>query len=128
MPRLTLSVLAEPLAIARLEPAAPVPDWAGSGELCAVTRTADELSVVCGDAAVPAGAQAQRAWRALKVHGPLDFSLTGVLAALSAPLAHASIPIFALSTYDTDYVLVRDEDLDRACKALTQAGQTIERA
>ena len=125
MPRLTLSVLAEPLAIARLEPAAPVPDWAGSGELCSVTRTADELSVVCGDAAVPAGAPAQRGWRALKVHGPLDFSLTGVLAALSAPLAHASIPIFALSTYDTDYVLVRDEDLQRACEALEHAGHTV---
>jgi uncharacterized protein len=125
MPSLTLSVLAGPLAVVRLDPAAPVPGWAWSGELCSVTRSADELSIVCGDAGVPSDVNAQRGWRALKVRGPLDFSLTGVLAALAAPLADAGIPIFALSTYDTDYVLVRDEALLAACDALRRAGHTI---
>ena len=128
MPSLALSVLEQPLAIARLPPTAAVPAWAWSGEVCSITRTAAELSIVCGEAAVPPHTDAQRGWRALRVHGPLDFSLTGVLAALSAPLAHAGISIFALSTYDTDHVLVRDEDLDRACDALEQAGHTISRA
>ena len=127
MPSLALSVLAAPLAIVRLEHSAGVPAWAWSGEVCSVTRTAEELSVVCGDAAVAPDATAERGWRALKVHGPLDFSLTGVLAALSVPLAHAGVSIFALSTYDTDYVLVRDEDLARACQALAQAGNAVAR-
>jgi hypothetical protein len=122
---LALSVLPAPLAIVRLEPAAPVPDWAWSGELCSVTRSADELSVVCGDAAAPPDARAQRGWRALAVEGPLAFALTGVLAALAAPLADARVSIFALSTYDTDYVLVRGEDLARACDALRAAGHTV---
>ena len=128
MPSLALSVLEQLLAIVRLNPTAAVPAWAWSGKVCSVTRTAEELSVVCGEAAVPPHTDAQRGWRALKVHGPLDFSLTGVLAALSAPLAHAGISIFALSTFDTDYVLVRDEDLDRACDALEQAGHIVARA
>ena len=127
MPGLTLSVLAQPLAMVRLEPTAPVPDWEWSGEPCSVTRTAEELSIVCSDSAVPPDTTAQRGWRALKVHGPLDFSLTGVLAALSAPLAQARISIFALSTYDTDYVLVRDDDLDRASDALAHAGHAVVR-
>ena len=128
MTGLTLSVLPAPLAIVRLEPAAPVPGWAWSGDLCSVTRSAGELSVVCSEAAVPPDAQAQRGWRALKVEGPLDFSLTGVLAALAAPLADARISIFALSTYDTDYVLVRDADLARACEVLRGAGHVVARA
>ncbi len=125
MPGLALSVLQTPLAIVRLEPTAPVPAWAWSGEVCAVTRTASELSVVCGEACVPPDALAQRGWRALMVDGRLEFSLTGVLAALAGPLADASVSIFALSTYDTDYVLVGGEDLARACAALTQAGHAV---
>ena len=102
-----------------------MPTWAWTGELCAVTRTIDELSVVCSEEAVPPEAPSERGWRALKVQGPLDFSLTGVLAALTVPLAAASIPIFALSTYDTDYVLVAARDLTRAAEALTQAGHSV---
>ena len=124
MTRLVLFVLEAPLAIVRLEPTAAVPGWAWSGELCSVTRGVDELSIVCGEASVPPQAQAQRGWRAFGVEGPLDFSLTGVLSALATPLAQARISIFALSTYDTDYVLVRVQDLPRACEALTEAGHT----
>ena len=125
MEGLVLFVLRAPLAIVRLEATAAVPTWAWTGEICSVTRTIDELSLVCSEEAVPPEVRSERGWRALKVQGPLDFSLTGVLAALAAPLAAASIPIFALSTYDTDYVLVAGRDLTRAAEALMQAGHTV---
>ncbi len=127
MTGLVLFVLQAPLAIVRLEATAAVPTWVWSGELCSVTRTIDELSVVCTETSVPPDVPSERGWRALKVQGPLDFSLTGVLAALTAPLAAAAIPIFALSTYQTDYVLVHGRDLTRASEALTKAGHTIGR-
>lgn len=122
---LHLAVLHETLAIAQLEPHAPMPAWAMSGSLFSITRTADELSIVCAAALVPADIQAARDWRALKVAGPLDFALTGILAMLAVPLGEAGISIFALSTYDTDYVLVRAPDLDRAVQVLRQAGHTV---
>ena len=80
---------------------------------------------MCDEASVPPDARAERGWRALKISGPLDFSLTGVLASLVVPLADARASIFALSTYETDYVLVRAADLPRACEVLTQAGHVI---
>ncbi len=90
-----------------------------------MTRGVDELSIVCAEESVPSQALAARGWRGLKVQGPLDFSLTGVLAALAAPLARESISIFALSTYQTDYVLVPGQHLARACQALTEAGHAV---
>ena len=122
MQALTLSVLPETLAVCRLGPDDAVPSWAGAGEFRAVTRTASELSIVCRDASVPAAVTANRGWRAIAVDGTLDFALTGVLAALASPLAAAGVSIFAMSTYDTDYVLVKQDTLDRAVAALTQAG------
>ena len=88
-------------------------------------RTAAEVSVVCDAAGVPDGAAAERGWRALTVEGPLDFALTGVLAALAVPLAAAGVSIFAVSTYDTDHVLVRSERLADAVAALRAAGHTV---
>jgi hypothetical protein len=125
VPALTLTILETPLAIARLDPAAPPPAWAVTGELSSITRTADELSVVCAETAIPAGIKVERGWRALKVAGPLDFALTGVLAAIAQPLAAAQVSIFAVSTYDTDYVLVRESDLARAREALSEAGHAV---
>ena len=87
-----------------------------------MTRTASELSIVCRDASVPASVTANRGWRAIAVDGTLDFALTGVLAALAAPLAAAGVSIFAMSTYDTDYVLVKQDTLDDAVAALRAAG------
>ncbi|GAC1616537.1 MAG: ACT domain-containing protein [Candidatus Acidiferrum sp.] len=92
-----------------------------------ITKTDTELSVVCEESAVPADVPAERARRVLRVEGPLDFSLTGILAALAVPLAAAGVSIFALSTYDTDYLLIAGSDLDRAISALEQAGHTISR-
>jgi uncharacterized protein len=120
-----LRLLEDRLAVCRLGPDAPVPDWAG-GELTSITRTPSELSVVCAEAGVPADEVAERGWRALEVAGPLSFELTGVLASLSAPLAGARVSVFAIATYDTDYVLVKELDLERAAAALDAAGHTVE--
>jgi hypothetical protein len=125
-PSLSLSLLPETLAVCRLAPDAEVPAWAWTGEPASVTRTRDELSIVCRMGAVPPGVRVEGGWRCLKVAGPLDFALTGILAALTAPLAAARIPLFALSTFDTDYLLVKAADLDRAAEALRGAGHRVE--
>lgn len=125
--RLTLTVLPETLAICRLDPGAAVPAWAlSAGGFVSITRTGDELSVVCPEASIPQDVIASRGWRCLRVAGPLDFSLVGVLAALASPLAAAGVSIFAISTYDTDYLLAREADLPGAVEALTAAGHAVE--
>ena len=102
-----LELLPEVYAVCRLDKDAPVPDWAAGGLFSSITRTAHELSVVCADAHVAVGVKKEGGWRVLMVEGPLDFSLTGVLASLTGPLAREGISVFALSTYDTDYLLVK---------------------
>ncbi len=122
-----LAVLAADLAVCRLLPSRDVPGWAWQDKrLLSVTYTADELSIVCANSAIPDDTQCERNWRALKVQGPLDFSLTGILAALAGPLASAGIAIFALSTYDTDYILVKEHTLQRAIAVLQQDGHVFE--
>jgi hypothetical protein len=95
------------------------------GDFFSVTRTPAELSAVCDVATLPSGVTSEGPWSMLAVRGPLDFNITGVLAGLASPLATAGISIFAVSTYDTDYVLVRHDDLDRAVRALREAGHNI---
>jgi uncharacterized protein len=124
---LALTLLPGELAVCRLAPDAPLPAWAFASPLFSLTRTAGELSVVCETSAVPAGVRAAPGWRCLAVAGPLDFAETGILAALTAPLAAAAISVFALSTFDTDYLLVRTADLGRALAVLTRSGHRIER-
>lgn len=121
----TLSVLRQTLAVCRLDPEAPTPGWAGEAGWFSITRTADELSVVAPEDRVPEGVRAERGWRALRVAGPLDFSLTGVLSSLAGPLADAGVSVFALSTFDTDYLLVRERQLELAVTTLTRAGHTV---
>ncbi len=122
---LVLAILPGRLAICRLDAAAPIPDWLPAAGFVSLTRTARELSLVCAQEAVPAGITAETGWRALEVAGPLDFALTGVLASLAAPPAAAGISIFAISTFDTDYILVREHSLDAAITALRAAGHTL---
>jgi hypothetical protein len=122
-----LQVLPGEIAVARFDADAPLPAWAASGRLSSVTRTPEELSVVCAADAVPPRVAAERGWRALRVAGRLDFAMTGVIASIAAPLADAGVSLFALSTYDTDYVLVRDASLAAAIAALTAAGHEIDR-
>jgi uncharacterized protein len=119
---LPLLVLSDRLAVCRLAADAPFPEWARPGDLLALVRTRDELSVVCMERLVPPEVLAERGWRAFQVQGPLDFSLVGVLAAITVPLARAGVSIYALSTFDTDYILVKEENLDRAIQALGQSG------
>ncbi|MCU0568473.1 MAG: ACT domain-containing protein [Oculatellaceae cyanobacterium Prado106] len=118
---LTLTVQPEILAVCRLEPTQSLPDWALQG-FFSMTRSPTELSIVCVQTQVPSEIQAETDWRCLRVEGVLDFSLTGILAALATPLAEAGISIFALSTYDTDYLLVKQDQLTRAIETLKQAG------
>ncbi len=121
-----LAVLPGRLAVCRLAPEADCPAWAASGRVWGLVRTPEELSVVCDEQAVPQGVKAESGWRALEVSGPLDFALIGVLAALATPLAQAGVSIFVMSTFDTDYILVKETALSRAISALQSAGHQVE--
>jgi hypothetical protein len=112
-------------AIVRLAPDAPVPDWALKGELISITRSADELSIVCPAENVPLGVDSPHRWICLKLEGPFPFSQTGVLLSFIEPLSDDGVPIFAISTYDTDYVLIQEEWAGAALNALQQAGHEL---
>ena len=129
-PRLDLVLDREPLAVARLAADAPVPAWASAGggaAFISVTRTADELSIVAPSAAVPPDVRAEGPFVALRVAGTLAFGLVGIVQSLARPLAEAGIPIFVVSTFDTDWVLVPASRLDAAVTALETAGHDIVR-
>jgi hypothetical protein len=124
---LELQALSARLAVVRLPAEAGLPWWAArGGEFLSLTRTRGETSVVCEEQFVPAESQAEHGFRALRVKGPLAFHLTGVLAALAAPLSDAGVPIFVVSTFDTDYVLVREDDFSNAIGALKKAGHSVD--
>lgn len=125
---LELEVQPGRLCVARLPGDAPLPGWLPDAAWYSVTRSGDELSIVCASALVPADVRHQDGWRRLKVRGPLDFALTGILARLAAPLAKAGISIFALSTFDTDYVLVPEASLEAAVACLGRAGMIVHAA
>ena len=120
-----LTLLPDRFAVCRLGAAAAWPDWP-RGDLVSLTRSRDELSVVCAQESVPENVRAETGWRVLKVAGPLEFGETGVLSALAAPLAAAELSIFVVSTFDTDYVLVKQVRLDDAIRALGAAGHSVE--
>ena len=115
------------LAVCRLDATAEIPDWAMAGDFYSVTRTSDELSVVCAEGNVPDVIRCEKGWRGLKVEGPLDFALVGILAAIAGSLADAGISIFALGTFDTDYILVKADQYESAIAALAASGHTIRR-
>jgi len=121
-----LSIMKDTLAICRLDKDARLPQWALGSSFYSCTRTDSELSIVCSQDDVPANVLCERGWRCLKVEGPLDFSLTGILSSLAAPLSAGGISIFAISTYDTDYLLVKEEQLDSAIRTLQQYGHHFE--
>jgi len=114
--------LTTPYAIIRLAPDAPIPDWATKGEFTSITRTADELSIVCPVGNLPADVSSTHRWICLKLEGPFPFSMTGVLLSFIEPLSSRGIPIFTISTYDTDYVLVQEEFAGVVRQALEGAG------
>jgi hypothetical protein len=123
--KLELELLSELFAIARFDPEAAVPAWAHSSTLVSITRTPEELSVVCREDVVPPSLEAKRGFRCFAVRDPLHFSDTGILESLASPLAAAGISIFAISTNNTDYLLVAADSLGRAVLALTEAGHVV---
>jgi|ERR1022692_4005780 hypothetical protein len=126
-PRLQLKFLRlpGPYAIVRLPPGTPIPNWATKGDFTSITRTADELSVVCPADNVPKELLSGPRWIGLKLEGPFPFSQTGVLLSFIEPLSSNGVPIFAVSTFDTDYVLVQEEFAGAAIDALQQAGHEL---
>jgi hypothetical protein len=123
--RLSLTLLPQKLAICRLDPQAPLPGWATSASWWSMTRTPDELSIVCAEQCVPEGVAASRGWTALRFAGPLPLDQTGILASVTAPLAAARVSVFALATYDTDYLLIPDAQRGAAIEALERAGHSV---
>jgi uncharacterized protein len=127
-PDLPLVVWAGRWSVSRLPPDFPVPEWAlRPSRLTVIARTTEELSIVAPEDDVPAEIVGERGFRVIKVEGPIPFHATGVIASLATPLASAGIAIFPCSTYDTDYVLVRDTDLSRAVDSLRRAGWNVKR-
>jgi hypothetical protein len=124
---LALALLPQRLVICRLTAGSPCPDWALSSTFCAVTRTPEELSIVCEEESVPGDLRCDKGWRALKIEGPLDLSDVGIVLSLAEPLAAAGVAIFVISTYETDYTLVRESQLEEAVAALMERGHTLRR-
>jgi hypothetical protein len=125
MHKLRLVVLPDLYAVCRLDKDAAVPAWASWGEFSSITRTGEELSVVCPQNLVPDSIQCERGWRCLRVAGTMDFSMIGVVASMVTPLVEAGISVFVVSTFDTDYMLVKENDLARARAALQAAGHIL---
>jgi uncharacterized protein len=116
----------ERLTVCKLPADASVPGWATAGNtFVSITRTDEELSIVCEESLVPSDVPQEAGWRRFKVEGPLDFSLVGILAAIAQPLATAAVSIFAISTHNTDYVLVKDAQIETALQALRNAGHAV---
>jgi len=111
---LTMILLNDRYGVCRLDNTELIPEWAKNGGFFSITRTSDELSIVCSQEYIPREIKCEKDWRILKIQGPLDFSLIGILASISTILAQKGISIFAISTYDTDYILVRNRDIDNA--------------
>ena len=116
--RLSLSVMPDTYAICRFDRNEPIPAWSYDSPFFSISKTPDELSIVCLEYQIPQEVKAENGWRGIKVEGPLDFSLTGIMASLTQPLADVGISIFAISTYDTDYLLVKQESLPKAIEIL----------
>src|SRR5438094_762702 len=112
--RLQLTLLPCAYAVCRLPADANLPAWATFGPFVSLTRTPSELSVVCPQEVVPEGVRHEPGWRCLGIPGTLDFALVGILSSLVVPLAEAGVSVFAISTFDTDYLLIRESDLQRA--------------
>jgi hypothetical protein len=120
-----ITVLPDLYAVCRLGAAEKIPAWALASGFCSVTRTGDELSILCSQELVPEGVEAAKGWKSFKVEGKLPFNLVGVLYSLSSTLAQAGISIFAVSTYNTDYLFIKATDMEKGVAALRNAGHDI---
>jgi hypothetical protein len=121
----SLTTLPQKFAVCRLSHAVAIPPWATEGNFFSITRTADELSIVCFQDAVPEGIHCERDWRCLRVAGAMPFEVVGVVAGLTAALAETGISVFVMSTFDTDYLLTKQKDWAAALEALRRQGYAI---
>ena len=126
MKKLSLSLLPPRYAVCQLHPDKHIPYWALLGDFVSLTRTPEELSIVCQQDNVPEDIEAERGWRCVQVQGAFDFSISGVNASLAVPLANAEISVLAIATYATDYLLIKEENVERALLVLEQAGHSID--
>ncbi len=116
---LTMKLLNEKFGVCRLNKNELIPEWVKNSNFYSITKTSDELSIVCSQDSIPSNIKCEKDWRTLKVEGPLDFSLIGIISSISTILALKRISIFAVSTYDTDYILVKNKDIDNVILALS---------
>ena len=122
---LKLRLMPQKFSVCQLRADAAIPRWARKGEFLSITRTGNELSIVCESRLVPASVKAEKGFRCFELQGPFPFAMTGVLASVLEPLARARVSIFAVSTYDTDYVMVKERQLAKSVKALRAAGHQV---
>jgi len=117
---LTMKLIKEKYGVCRINPNELIPEWAQNSDFFSITKTCDELSIVCSQDAIPNDIKCEKDWKILKIEGPLDFSLVGILASISTILAQKGISIFAISTYDTDYILVKNKHIRNAIDSLVK--------
>ena len=113
------------MAVCRFEPSAPLPGWVDQPGFYSITRTAEELSVVCSEERVSPEAECETGWRCFKVEGPFDFSEVGIISSLTRPLSESNVSVFVLSTFDTDYLMIKEKDLTKAIDVLTAQGHQV---
>ncbi len=113
------------MAVCRFDSTSESPDWIDQSAFYSITRTQEELTIVCREALVPPGTKCERGWRCFRVQGVLDFSEIGIMFSITQPLAKSGVSVFVISTYDTDYFLVKEKELPKAIDALTAAGHQI---
>lgn len=123
--RLKMKLLKGKYGVCRLDKNETIPIWAQNSDFYSITKTSEELSVVCIQKQIPEHVKFESDWRIFKIEGPLDFSLIGILSSISSLLAKNKISIFAISTYDTDYILVKDKDVTNAVKVLSKENYEI---
>jgi len=123
--KLSLKLLRERMAVCRFESSAPLPDWIDQPGFYSITRTAEELSVVCSEERVPPGGQSETGWRCFQLPGPFSFSEIGIISSLTQPLTESGVSVFIISTFDTDYLMVKEKDFARAIDALTAQGHQV---
>jgi hypothetical protein len=123
--KLSLKILPHRMAVCRFEPTAPLPDWIGEVGFYSLTRTDAELTIVCPEAHLAPGTTSETGWRCFKVQEVLDFSEIGIIFSLTQPLAENGVSVFVISTFDTDYFMVKEKDLAKAIDALTAEGHQV---
>jgi len=122
---LKLTTLDGIFAICKLDKSDSIPEWATIKNVYSISRTLEELSIVCLEENVPNDITCERNWRMLKIEGPLDFNLVGILSSIIEPLAKAKISIFAISTYNTDYIMVKSKQFAQTIHVLKEKGFNI---